>query len=64
MFYEEQQYRCGTLSQSISLGPARSSFERLFYGDDVSVSVMRIDCAVLDQTLEPALADSVRCDDR
>lgn len=58
MFYEEQPRRCGTLSQSISLGPARSSFERLFYGDDVSVSVMRIDCAVLDLT---KCGDSANC---
>jgi hypothetical protein len=36
MFYEEQPCRCGTLSQPMCLGPARSSFERLFVGVDVS----------------------------
>ncbi len=59
MFYKEQPCRCGTLSQPISLGPMRSSFERLFCGVDVSVSDVLIDRSVLDLTLVPALASDI-----
>jgi hypothetical protein len=50
MFYGEQPYRYGTVGQCMRLGPARSSFERLFCGVDVSVSDELIDRSVLDLT--------------
>lgn len=48
MFYVAQASSDGTLSQPISLGPMRSSFEQLFCGGNVSVSVMQVDRSVLD----------------
>lgn len=50
MFYKEQPSRYGTLSQLMSLGPARSRFERLSCGLDVSASEGDVDRSVLDPT--------------
>ncbi len=43
MFYEEQQYRCRTLSQRMSLGPTRSCSKRLFRAVDFSVLAGLVD---------------------
>jgi hypothetical protein len=47
MFDEKQASSDGTLSQFVRVGPVRSSFERLFCGVDVSVSLEWIDRSVL-----------------
>jgi hypothetical protein len=43
VFYVEQPCRYGTHSQEMRLGPARSTFERLFSAVDFSVSVGLVD---------------------
>jgi hypothetical protein len=50
MWGDDQACLGGTLSQHMYLGPARSSFERLFCEVDVGVSMGLVDRSELDLT--------------